>query len=139
MADELIVNRGGAVDARHAGREAHGVDGDAAPVRRARGAGADVRARAGARGRDVPDTGSGYGGKHTGEVAIRAARLAKGAGKPVKLVWSREEEFRWAYFRPAGSSRVPPSRSASNHQEARGPIACRNDRPRSSTAAVPTM
>jgi nicotinate dehydrogenase subunit B len=50
----------------------------------------------------VPDTGSGYGGKHTGEVAIEAARLAKGAGKPVKLVWSREEEFRWAYFRPAG-------------------------------------
>jgi nicotinate dehydrogenase subunit B len=50
----------------------------------------------------VPDTGSGYGGKHSGEVAIEAARLAKGAGKPVKLVWSREEEFRWAYFRPAG-------------------------------------
>ncbi|HKP14581.1 MAG TPA: molybdopterin cofactor-binding domain-containing protein [Gemmatimonadaceae bacterium] len=50
----------------------------------------------------VPDTGSGYGGKHTGEVAVEAARLAKGAGKPVKLVWSREEEFRWAYFRPAG-------------------------------------
>jgi isoquinoline 1-oxidoreductase len=50
----------------------------------------------------VPDTGSGYGGKHTGEVAVEAARLAKGAGKPVKLVWTREEEFRWAYFRPAG-------------------------------------
>jgi isoquinoline 1-oxidoreductase len=50
----------------------------------------------------VPDTGSGYGGKHTGEVAVEAARLAKGAGRPVKLVWSREEEFRWAYFRPAG-------------------------------------
>ena len=50
----------------------------------------------------VPDTGSGYGGKHTGEVAVEAARLAKGAGKPVKLVWTREEEFRHAYFRPAG-------------------------------------
>jgi isoquinoline 1-oxidoreductase len=50
----------------------------------------------------VPDTGSGYGGKHTGEVAIEAARLAKGAGKPVRVVWSREEEFTWAYFRPAG-------------------------------------
>ena len=50
----------------------------------------------------VPDMGSGYGGKHTGEVAIEAARLAKGAGKPVKLVWSRGEEFTWAYFRPAG-------------------------------------
>ncbi len=50
----------------------------------------------------VPDMGSGYGGKHTGEAAIEAARLAKAAGKPVKLVWTREEEFTWAYFRPAG-------------------------------------
>jgi isoquinoline 1-oxidoreductase len=50
----------------------------------------------------VPDTGSGYGGKHTGECAIEAARLARAIGKPVKLVWTREEEFQWAYFRPAG-------------------------------------
>lgn len=50
----------------------------------------------------MPDMGSGYGGKHTGECAIEAARLAKAAGKPVKLVWTREEEFTWAYFRPAG-------------------------------------
>jgi isoquinoline 1-oxidoreductase len=46
--------------------------------------------------------GSGYGGKHTGEAAVEAARLAKTAGKPVKVVWTREEEFTWAYFRPAG-------------------------------------
>ena len=50
----------------------------------------------------VPDTGSGYGGKHTGDVSIEAARLAQAAGKPVKLLWSREEEFTWAYHRPAG-------------------------------------
>lgn len=50
----------------------------------------------------VPDTGSGYGGKHTGECALEAARLARAAGKPVKLVWTREEEFTWAYARPAG-------------------------------------
>src|SRR5204862_783188 len=50
----------------------------------------------------VPDTGSAYGGKHTGECAVEAARLAKAAGRPVKLVWTREEEFTWAYFRPAG-------------------------------------
>jgi len=50
----------------------------------------------------VPDTGSGYGGKHTGEAAIEAARLAKSAGKPVKVVWTREEEFTWAYLRPGG-------------------------------------
>ncbi len=50
----------------------------------------------------VPDTGSAYGGKHTGECAVAAARLAKGTGKPVKLMYTREEEFTWAYFRPAG-------------------------------------
>jgi len=50
----------------------------------------------------VPDTGSAYGGKHTGEFAVEAARLAKAAGKPVKLVWTRAEEFSFGYFRPAG-------------------------------------
>ena len=49
-----------------------------------------------------PDMGSGYGGKHTGEAAIEAARLSKAVGKPVKVVWTRQEEFTWAYFRPAG-------------------------------------
>ncbi|HEY0606166.1 MAG TPA: molybdopterin cofactor-binding domain-containing protein [Herpetosiphonaceae bacterium] len=50
----------------------------------------------------VPDTGSAYGGKHTGEVAVEAARLARAAGRPIKLIWTREEEFSWAYLRPAG-------------------------------------
>jgi nicotinate dehydrogenase subunit B len=50
----------------------------------------------------MPDTGSGYGGKHSGETAVEAARLAKEANKPVKVVWTREEEFTWAYFRPGG-------------------------------------
>src|SRR6185312_9583790 len=50
----------------------------------------------------VPDFGGGFGGKHTAEEGIEAARLAKGAGKPVALRWTREEEFTWAYFRPAG-------------------------------------
>lgn len=54
----------------------------------------------------MPDTGSGYGGKHQGDAAVEAARLAKAAGKPVRLVWTREEEFTWAYFRPAGIIRV---------------------------------
>jgi len=48
-----------------------------------------------------PDMGSGYGGKHTGEAAVEAARLARAAGTPVKILWTRAEEFTWAYFRPA--------------------------------------
>lgn len=54
----------------------------------------------------VPDTGAAYGGKHTGDAALEAARLARAAGKPVKVVWTREEEFTWAYFRPAGVMEV---------------------------------
>ncbi|MCL5097125.1 MAG: molybdopterin-dependent oxidoreductase, partial [Candidatus Omnitrophica bacterium] len=49
----------------------------------------------------VPDFGGGFGGKHTGEAAIEAARLAKAVSRPVLLRWTREEEFTWAYFRPA--------------------------------------
>jgi len=51
----------------------------------------------------MPDTGSGYGGKHTGEAALEAARLAKAVGKPVQRNWTREEEMIWAYFRPGGA------------------------------------
>jgi CO/xanthine dehydrogenase Mo-binding subunit len=50
----------------------------------------------------VPDMGSGYGGKHTVDAATEAARLAKAAGRPVKIVYTRAEEFMWGYFRPAG-------------------------------------
>ncbi len=50
----------------------------------------------------VPDTGSGYGGKHNGDAALEAARIAKALGKPVKRNWTREEEMTWAYFRPGG-------------------------------------
>ena len=57
----------------------------------------------------VPDTGSAYGGKHTSDAAIEAARLARAAGRPVKVVWTREEEFTWAYFRPAGVIEVKSS------------------------------
>ncbi len=49
----------------------------------------------------VPPTGAGYGGKHSGEAAVEAARLARAAGRPVKVRWGRAEEFANAYFRPA--------------------------------------
>src|SRR5581483_1217353 len=57
----------------------------------------------------VPDFGAGYGGKHSGEAGIEAARLAKGAGKPVSLRWTRQEEFTWAYFRPAALIEIEAS------------------------------
>ncbi len=54
----------------------------------------------------VPDTGSGYGGKHSGDAAVEAARISKALGKPIKLVWTRIEEFTHAYFRPAGVNEI---------------------------------
>jgi len=62
----------------------------------------------------VPDFGSAYGGKHTGECAVEAARIAKSAGKPIMLRWTREEEFTWAYFRPAAVIDVEASLDAQN-------------------------
>ncbi len=48
----------------------------------------------------VPYTGAGFGGKHGGDVALAAARLARAAGRPVRLSFSREEEFQHGYLRP---------------------------------------
>jgi CO/xanthine dehydrogenase Mo-binding subunit len=62
----------------------------------------------------VPHFGGGFGGKHTGEAAVEAARLAKEAGRPVALQWTRAEEFMWAYFRPAALIEVEAGLDAGN-------------------------
>ena len=48
----------------------------------------------------VPDFGGGFGGKHGSVVALEAAVLARAAGQPVKVQWSRAEEFTAGYLRP---------------------------------------
>ena len=63
----------------------------------------------------VPDTGSGYGGKHTGEAAIEAARFSRAAGKPVKMVWTRQEEFTWALFSSGRNHRHHERRAQRRH------------------------
>ncbi len=47
----------------------------------------------------VPPTGGGYGGKR-GDEAIEAARLAMATASPVKVHWSRAEEFQFGFVRP---------------------------------------
>ena len=47
----------------------------------------------------IPPTGGGFGGKH-GEEAIEAACLARAAGCPARVHWSRAEEFQFGYVRP---------------------------------------
>jgi nicotinate dehydrogenase subunit B len=49
----------------------------------------------------VPDFGGGFGGKHGAVVALEAARLARAVGRPVKVAWSRADEFTAGYLRPA--------------------------------------
>ncbi len=41
----------------------------------------------------VPPTGGAFGGKHAAGIAIEAAVLARQAGQPVRVSWSRAEEF----------------------------------------------
>jgi isoquinoline 1-oxidoreductase beta subunit len=44
--------------------------------------------------------GGGYGRRSQQEVIIEAVRLAKAVGKPVKLIWSREDDLTFGKFRP---------------------------------------
>jgi nicotinate dehydrogenase subunit B len=49
----------------------------------------------------APDFGGGFGGKHGSAVALEAARLARATGCPVRVQWSRADEFIAGYLRPA--------------------------------------
>ncbi|MGD0579523.1 MAG: molybdopterin cofactor-binding domain-containing protein [Bryobacteraceae bacterium] len=53
-----------------------------------------------------PYLGGGFGGKSANQQAIEAAHLAKLTGKPVQVVWSREEEFFFDTFRPAAVVKI---------------------------------
>lgn len=57
--------------------------------------------------------GGGFGRRASSDVAIQAARLARAAGVPVKLIWSREEDIRHDIYRPAVTSRFRAALSAS--------------------------
>jgi len=50
--------------------------------------------------------GGGFGGREHYDVERDAARLARAVGRPVKVQWSREDEFRAARNRPASTHRV---------------------------------
>ncbi|NWJ41706.1 MAG: xanthine dehydrogenase family protein molybdopterin-binding subunit [Geothrix sp.] len=54
----------------------------------------------------TPFLGGGFGGKGMAPQALEAARLAKAAGCPVQVTWSRKEEFFLDSFRPAGVVKI---------------------------------
>jgi isoquinoline 1-oxidoreductase beta subunit len=49
--------------------------------------------------------GGGFGRKSRPDYAIQAALVAQHAGRPVQLIWSREEDVRQDFYRPAVQSR----------------------------------
>jgi nicotinate dehydrogenase subunit B len=54
----------------------------------------------------VPFVGGGFGGKSANEQMVEAARLAKLAGKPIMVIWTRKEEFFYDHFRPAAVIKI---------------------------------
>ena len=54
----------------------------------------------------TPFVGGGFGGKTNNAEAVEAARLAKAVGKPVQVMWTREEEFFYDTFRPAAVVKI---------------------------------
>jgi isoquinoline 1-oxidoreductase len=54
----------------------------------------------------TPFVGGGFGGKGAYQQGVEAARLAKLSGKPIMLVWTRDEEFFYDTFHPAGVIRI---------------------------------
>ncbi|MCX7974666.1 MAG: molybdopterin-dependent oxidoreductase, partial [Candidatus Aminicenantes bacterium] len=50
--------------------------------------------------------GGGFGGKNRNRQVIEAARLAQKAGKPVMVIWTREEEFFYDTFMPAAVVKI---------------------------------
>jgi len=53
-----------------------------------------------------PFVGGGFGGKGEYQQGIEAAKLAKLTGKPIMLVWTRDEEFFYDTFHPAGVVKI---------------------------------
>jgi isoquinoline 1-oxidoreductase len=53
-----------------------------------------------------PFVGGGFGGKTANRQAVEAVRLAKLAGRPVQVAWTRAEEFFYDTFRPAAVVKV---------------------------------
>lgn len=54
----------------------------------------------------TPYVGGAFGGKSSSRQAVEAARLAKAAGVPVQVAWTRPEEFFYDTFNPASVIKV---------------------------------
>jgi len=110
----------------HAATETHSavvrVDGESATAwvgtQRPFGADATIARAIGLQSDNVrvitPYVGGGYGGKSQIGQAVQAARLSKMTGRPVQVVWTREEEFFYDTFQPAAVVKISSGLDASN-------------------------
>ena len=48
-------------------------------------------------------SGGGFGRRYYPDFAIEAAWLSRAAGRPVKVVWTREDDIRYDFYRPAAA------------------------------------
>jgi isoquinoline 1-oxidoreductase len=62
----------------------------------------------------TPFVGGGFGGKTRNRQAVEAARLAKLAGAPVQVAWSRSEAFFYDTFQPAAVIKIVSGVDAAN-------------------------
>ncbi len=54
----------------------------------------------------TPFVGGGFGGKSSYQQGVEAARLARLSGKPVMVMWTRDEEFFYDNFHPASVIKI---------------------------------
>ncbi len=59
--------------------------------------------------------GGGFGRKAEIDFILQAVRIAREVGRPVKLVWSREEDIQHDYYRPAAAARLRAGLDAAGH------------------------
>jgi CO/xanthine dehydrogenase Mo-binding subunit len=63
----------------------------------------------------VPEIGGGFGAKSPYQPAIEAARLARAAGRPVRVAYTRVDETVWSNFRPAAVIQIKSGFTSDGH------------------------